>query len=92
LKPHTVPTRIVSPLSVAFSTLSALQAESAEQPCIHKIAHITEIGPRALKSPPRAKEECSPEVIVPGVAFLTLSKAFQSLILYSAGVDVGSRS
>src|SRR3954463_8552333 len=33
LKPHTVPARIVSPLSVAFSTLSAFQVESVEQPC-----------------------------------------------------------
>src|SRR3954449_3177912 len=32
LKPHTVPARIVSPLSVAFSTLSAFQVESVEQP------------------------------------------------------------
>jgi Ion channel len=28
-----VPTRIVSPLSVAFSTLSAFQVEKVEQPC-----------------------------------------------------------
>src|SRR4051812_35741966 len=34
LKPHTVPARIVSPLSVAFSTLSAFQVESVEQPCL----------------------------------------------------------
>src|SRR3954463_11393084 len=33
LKPHTVPARIVSPLSGAFSTLSAFQVESVEQPC-----------------------------------------------------------
>src|SRR4051812_12087500 len=32
LKPHTVPARIVSPLSGAFSTLSAFQVESVEQP------------------------------------------------------------
>src|SRR4051794_12323094 len=32
LKPRTVPARIVSPLSVAFSTLSAFQIESVEQP------------------------------------------------------------
>src|SRR4051812_30416672 len=32
LKPHTVPARIVSPPSVAFSTLSAFQVESVEQP------------------------------------------------------------
>src|SRR3954470_7622723 len=34
LKPHTVPARIVSPLSVAFSTLSAPQVESVEQPWV----------------------------------------------------------
>ena len=32
MKPRTVPARIVSPLSVAFSTLSAFQVESVEQP------------------------------------------------------------
>src|SRR3954453_4076166 len=36
LKPHTVPARIVSPLSVAFSTLSAFQVESVEQPCTRR--------------------------------------------------------
>src|SRR3954462_3259602 len=34
LKPHTVPARIVSPLSGAFSTLSAFQVESVEQPWV----------------------------------------------------------
>src|SRR3954469_15679918 len=36
LKPHTVPARIVSPLSVACSTLSAFQVESVEQPWVKR--------------------------------------------------------
>jgi len=46
LKPHTVPARIVSPLSVAFSTLSAFQVESVEQPWI---AANEQLQPKILK-------------------------------------------
>src|SRR3954463_8051189 len=52
LKPHTVPARIVSPLSGAFSTLSAFQVESVEQPCRATTA-LARCRPAArLGSPP----------------------------------------
>src|SRR3954466_6557853 len=44
LKPHTVPARIVSPLSGAFSTLPAFQVESVEQPWLnneHIVQNVT---------------------------------------------------
>src|SRR4051812_33483518 len=63
LKPHTVPARIVSPLSVAFSTLSAFQLESVEQPWVkggpsgqkrllHEIVRLMDVmGQRECESP-----------------------------------------